>query len=632
MKFLAGRWFHRAQKGSALSEDEKERCQAALRQFEADPRHRSLNFERLGSGPKQNHWSIRASRELRVILAVEPGFGSPERVMIANMGHHDEMYEWAKRRHFRSDLDDGADIGEFAPAEGQVEALWSSRSLQEWAIFLHPDQKRWVTRRFEGVARVRGGAGTGKTVLALHRAAALARRFPGEEVLYTTFIRSLLPYVKEMYESLPNAPTNVVFLSVFQVANRVLGEDFSVDRKKVYETFDIAYDRTISDTAMARYGKDYLRKEIEWVIKGRGTSKEEYLDTDRFQRLGRRLRFRRGDREVCWNLLEAWDEEMRKAGTGFFPDVAIRARDELETRDKGIYRAAIIDEGQDMTAVMMQLVRAAVAGKRTNPVPEDGLLVLDDSAQRLYPGGFLPIWAGLDVRGRSVSLEICYRTTRRIVEAAVAVRGKITPVRDDNDDGASGIRDFESGDGVFPVFLYRGKKEEIPTIGNEIRRLMEDEGFAPEEIGVFVGSNKDVGLCFESLSSGFNIPCEAVKSGNRARGGTGGKVRIATFDRSKGLEFRAVFIPRMGASIFPERHMHERKGSTEVPETVEDRDLPAEQEQEERQLVLDRLYVGMTRARERVYLVADESPCKELENAREFFDWYPPSRPYPPVN
>ena len=119
-----------------------------------------------------------------------------------------------------------------------------------------------------------------------------------------------------MYESLPNAPRHVVFLTVFQVASRVLGEGFSVDYKKVRETFDIAYDRTISDTAMARYGKDYLKKEIEWVIKGRGASKEEYLDTDRFQRLGRQLRFRKGDREVCWNLLEAWDEEMRKAGTG----------------------------------------------------------------------------------------------------------------------------------------------------------------------------------------------------------------------------------------------------------------------------------------------------------------------------
>ena len=284
-----------------------------------------------------------------------------------------------------------------------------------------------------------------------------------------------------------------------------------------------------------------------------------------------------------------------------------------------------------MTAVMMQLVRAAVAGKRTNPVPEDGLLVSDDSAQRLYPGGFLPIWAGLDIRGRAIQLQTCYRTTRHIAEAAIAVRGESVPVRDDSDDGASGITGFESEDGILPVFLQRGKKEEIPSIAAEIRRLIDVEGFAPEEIGVFAASNRDCDSCHTSLSSeSFGIPCEVVKSGNRAGANSRGRVRIATFDRCKGLEFRAVFIPRLGASIFPERHMHVRDGATELSETVEDRNLPVEQEQEERQLVLDRLYVGMTRARERLFLVADESPCKELESAREFFDWYPPSRPYPP--
>ena len=112
MQFLKARWFHRAQNGRSLSEDEKERCWTALRQFEADPGHPSLNFERLGSDAKQNHCSIRASRELRIILAVEPSFESPERVMFANMGHHDEMYDWARRRRFQSDLDDGVRIGD----------------------------------------------------------------------------------------------------------------------------------------------------------------------------------------------------------------------------------------------------------------------------------------------------------------------------------------------------------------------------------------------------------------------------------------------------------------------------------------------------------------------------------------
>lgn len=330
MEFLAGRWFHRAQKGSSLTEGEKAQCWRALRQFEVNPGHPSLNFERLGRGAKQNHCSIRASRELRIILAVEPNFESLERVMIANMGHHDPMYNWAQRQNFHSDLEDGADVSGLSPAKDPLEALWASRSLQEWQIFLHPDQKRWVSRRFDGAARVRGGAGTGKTVLALHRAAALGRRFPGGKILFTTYIRSLLPYMKRMYDDIPNASRNVVFLSVYQIAGRVLENNFSIDYGKVNKAFDIAYNKIILETHMSRYGKDYLRKEIEWVIKGRAASREEYMDTDRFQRLGRQLSFRKRDREICWALLEAWDAEMRKAGTEHFPDVAIRARDMME--------------------------------------------------------------------------------------------------------------------------------------------------------------------------------------------------------------------------------------------------------------------------------------------------------------
>ena len=67
---------------------------------------------------------------------------------------------------------------------------------EKWAVFLHPAQRDIAQRRFGGPARVTGSAGTGKTVVALHRAVHLARRSPGNRVLLATFSKSLRQALK----------------------------------------------------------------------------------------------------------------------------------------------------------------------------------------------------------------------------------------------------------------------------------------------------------------------------------------------------------------------------------------------------------------------------------------------------
>src|SRR3546814_14156524 len=88
-----------------------------------------------------------------------------------------------------------------------------------------PDQRSVVQQRYSGPARVRGSAGTGKTVVALHRAAELAQRYNDDSelpILFTTFIKTLPLVFEQLYDRLPNAvPNRVRFLTVAQLAFEV---------------------------------------------------------------------------------------------------------------------------------------------------------------------------------------------------------------------------------------------------------------------------------------------------------------------------------------------------------------------------------------------------------------------------
>ncbi len=613
MKYL----YHPTILRSSLPDSDKRRCDKAIRLFRGNPHHPSLNYEHLGRNSKQNHCSIRASKELRLILAVEPSFEKPKIVVFVNMDHHDEAYRWAERQGFFTNPEEGLDMDSRLVAQ-RIEADNATvlENFEDWQVFLHPDQEPLVKRQYAEAARIRGAAGTGKTVVALHRAKELGHRFTGKKVLFTTFSRSLTEHLKGLYERIPDAATNVEFNNIDRVAFSLANP--AIDLNKANEVFDQAYQAVIHGSRLERCGADYLKDEIDKVIKGRAATRDEYLDTDRFERLGRRRKFSRADRELCWQLHEQWDARMQAAKITHFADAMIMARDLAQKKNTPEYRAVIVDEAQDMTLVGMQLVRALVAGDPGNPVPPDGLLMLDDAAQRIYSGGFRLAWAGIRVSGRAEILQTNYRNTKQIIETARAIRGDILPVREDDDDGAALHTKFEHEDGIRPQFMQVTKQGEIPAIAEKIRELIDDCDYAVDTIGVLTRSNGDCSQIKDFLERRWQIPCVLLKD-IRGDKPLGKGIRIGTFDRGKGLEFRAVLIPRLGASIFP-RTEDERNSQLAIPGMVDMHRELTEEDREARQLDLDRLYVGMTRAKERLYLIADELPCPEIECARNLMD------------
>ena len=615
MKLYATRSFHRTQ----LLDVEKQKCWQAIDDFRQDPWRPSLKYEPLAKRRGHNHCSIRASLELRVILAVEPDFANPAKVILVRMDHHDPAYRWAERQGFQTDPNDGRNLDGDSHQTSIAAQLAELDRLEEWMLFLHPAQQSLVERQYAAEARIRGGAGTGKTVVALHRAAELGRRYDHDKVLFTTFSRSLTDHLERLFRDLPEAPRNVEFLNIDRIAAQLAPATPDVDPPKARTAFDDAYEQVIVGTSMESIGPEYLRAEIERVIKGRGASGDEYLDTSRFERLGRKRSFNRVERELCWRLREAWDRKMQQAECVDFPDRLVMARDVAREQNNPPYRAAIIDEAQDLTTVAVQLVRALVAGAPANRVPPDGLLLLDDAAQRIYRGGSRPAWAGLDVKGRSEILKTNYRNTRQVVEAAAAVRGPKMPVKEDDDDGAAWPSAYELPDGPIPVFKRVGTKGEVPALIDEIERLHKDEGIDHAHMAVLTVYNEDAQQIANALRGRSEpIPCVLLR--DLSSKGNAEGVRVGTFDRGKGLEFEAVLIPRLGQSVFP------RMPDGADPQTTLDlgpeAPSPTDEGQEEaRQFELDRLYVGMTRARRWLFLVADEAPCPEIERAWECFDW-----------
>lgn len=498
----------------------------------------------------------------------------------------------------------------------EVERL-AAAPIEEWMVFLHPDQRSSVERRYEGPARIRGSAGTGKTVVGLHRAAELAGRFKAEAeeagteslpILFTTYIKSLPPVFERLYGRLPKAvPGAVEFVHVDRLAYRVCkeaGREPSHDVRAIDAAFRSAAKQVLQPgTPLMDLGLTpaYLREEVTAVIKGRGIrSVDEYLGVER---TGRRTRLTVPHRRQVWLLREAWDAEMAKRGTMDFVDAIVRARDLARQRPAPTYRAAIIDEAQDLNLVGLQLVRTLVNGP--GPDQPDGLLVVGDGAQRIYPGGFTLRQAGVEVRGRTTVLRTNYRNTAAIIGTAMAVAGA-DEVDDLGEEFRRGEADAEAKrpGGSRPVYVRAGSTAgQIGMVIDQVAKYRDDlsDGVDPGDIGVCAASNRQVKEVLEVLR---NAGIAAVDLRDYD-GQPTDRVKVGTFHRVKGLEFKVVFLVGLGAEEFPRAQL-DGQSDAEYVEAVS--------------MQVSTLFVAMTRARDALVLLGTGDPGALIASALDRFD------------
>lgn len=485
--------------------------------------------------------------------------------------------------------------------------------IEDWMLFLHPDQRSVVERTYSGAARVRGSAGTGKTVVVLHRAAELAQRYAGSadpgdsRILVTTFIRSLPPVLEHLFDRLPTSVHGTVeFTNIDKLAHRVCrdaGPIPQLDPRGALAARAAAWKKVLTaNSPLRRLGitEAYAAEEVAAVIKGRGI-----LDVDSYlgaKRTGRRLQLAQQARLQMWDFAEAWNEGLATRGIVDFADVVLRARDLARLRPTPSYRAALIDEAQDLTLVGLQLVRALVNGAGGDR--GDGLFLSGDGAQRIYPGGFTLRQAGIEVRGRTTVLRTNYRNTAEVLRAALTTAGD--ECVEDLDEQFTRSDDAGSADrsGVRPrLVVAESESEQHRIVADEISALVADEtnGIDSGDIAVLSPSNKLAKAMREELGLRHLQTMDL----NDYDGVPSRSVKVGTHHRVKGLEFKAVILTDLSDGTYPRpRPLHV------TPEEWADQEATAN----------SALFVAMTRARDQLVVTCVGHPSVRLEAALGQFD------------
>ena len=451
--------------------------------------------------------------------------------------------------------------------------------IEDWMAFLHPEQARIVRRTFSGPVRIRGAAGTGKTVVALHRAAHIAR-ITGQRVLVTTYVRTL-PKVMEalMLRLAPDVADRIDFRSVHGFAYDVLTSrtgPIAIDAEGADRIFKDLWDRLGKDSPLGKIDPTpgYWQDEIRYVLKGRGLT--DFADYAVLPRLGRFRALSGEQRALVWNLYREYEIALQEHEIFDWEDVILEAEASLAQQPLTGYGAVIVDEAQDLSCAMIRMLHG-LAGDSP-----DALTLVSDGQQTIYPGGYTLAEAGVAIQGRGVVLSTNYRNTAEIAEfAGSLVQGDRAPDIEGSGRAADQPADVprHGGRPVYTVFSSRSVHDK--SLVERIRRVVADNDTELGDIGVLALYSWHAREAAEALAEA-GIPTVELE---KYDGHSVDAVKVGTIKRSKGLEFKEVLVVRTPPHL--------------VQADVID---PDEAAAERRLLQRRELYVAMTRARDGLWV------------------------------
>ena len=459
---------------------------------------------------------------------------------------------------------------------------------EKWTVFLHPAQRAVVERRYSGPARVSGSAGTGKTVVALHRAAHLADLHPDAQVLLTTFSDQLARMLGVKFVRLAGQDTavtkRVTVASIERVGLDAYASAFGTPRIANSNLIRELLRKASGAGEPHRFSDRFL--EIEWnsvVDAWQLASWEAYRDV---QRLGRKTRIGEKQRLILWAIFERIRQELERMGIVTMPQVFAEAARHIADSDTRPFDFAVIDEAQDMGVPQLRFL-AALAGDR-----KDGLFFAGDLGQRIFQVPFSWLSLGVDVRGRSSTLRINYRTSHQIRRQADRL---LPPELSDVDGNLENRRGTVSAfNGPEPVIeIAASAEEEAAAISKWLRERVSD-GIPASEIAVFVRSESELARALAAVRDAGLEASDLTST----RSGQAERVSVGTMHHAKGLEFRAVATTACDDEVIPLQ--------SRIEAIADDADLE-EVYNTERHL----LYVACTRAREHL-LVTGVEPASEF--------------------
>ncbi|WP_064706415.1 3'-5' exonuclease [Rhizobium bangladeshense] len=679
-----------------LTNDEQKQVKLTAFDLQTDPNRPGLQFHRIDASKDPNFWSVRVSRDLRIII-----HKTGDSVMLAYVDHHDDAYKWAERRRIEThprtgavqivevrerveeiaiqpapaiqpelpflvpsapsvsalplfaklSADDALSIGvpedwikdvldateekffaladhlpqeaaealldyaatgilkkpapvavdpyshpdaqrRFRVLEGHEElAAALDQPFEKWAVFLHPSQRALVNRDSSGPLRVVGSAGTGKTVVALHRVARTLRHDPQAKLLLTTFSEPLAAAL--------NRKLNVLVADTPSLADRITISSFEQAAADLYalitgrraylvgrEKLRVILGEAAIAAGVTRYTSQFLNSEWEHVIDAwQIDSAEAYAAVPR---MGRKNRLGSKQREELWAVFDEVRKQLRSKALLTSADLFTIVTEHFRDRDDKPYTHVVVDEAQDLGVAELRFLSAIV------PDRQDALFFAGDIGQRIFQQPFSWKGLGVDVRGRSFTLKLNYRTSHQIRRTA----DRLLP---DNVRDVDGEEDQRKGtvsvfNGVEPVVVIAPTiEDEAEAAATFLRNLLE-QGMKPNEIGIFCRSNDQIARA-SKIAALADVETVSSLTGRTPEEA----VLIGTMHLAKGLEFRAVLIVACDEGVLPlAARINDVADEFELDEVVAT----------ERQL----LYVAATRARDHLFVSAVKPGSEFLED------------------
>ncbi len=459
---------------------------------------------------------------------------------------------------------------------------------EKWTIFLHPEQRHWVEREYSGPTRVSGSAGTGKTIVALHRAVFLARANPDARVLLTTFSEALAnalqTRIRRLIHNEPRLAERLEVHAINDIGRRLYESHFGSPGMASCDVIRQLLSEAAGEADGLKFSPRFLLAEWEDVVDAwQLDSWEAYRDV---RRLGRKTRLPEQQRVLLWSIFDRVRSRLKARNLITYPGLFSRLAVELPGRKHPPFEFTVIDEAQDVSVSQLRFL-AALGGERPND-----LFFAGDLGQRIFQQPFSWKSVGVDIRGRSRTLHTNYRTSHQIrMQADRLLAPELSDV-DGNTEKREGTVSVFNGPPP-TILVSDSKEEEIQTVGAWLRNLGK-EGILPHEMGVFVRSAAEMNRACEAVNEAgfpFKTLDEHIET-------TNGHVSICTMHLAKGLEFRAVTVMACDDEVIP---LQER-----IETVADDADLE-EVYNTERHL----LYVACTRARDRL-LVAGVEPASEF--------------------
>ena len=668
-----------------LSNEEQKAVKTTAFDLQMNPESPGLQFHRIERARDSRFWSVRVSRDLRVIV-----HRTNNSLLLCYVDHHDDAYRWAQNRKLETHPRTGAaqlveirervkeitipayvveeqpvrlpvrvfenqtgdellnygvpeewledvlqatedsllDIAEHLPAEAaeallelatggtpqiqfpagatdpfnhpdalrrfrvmdNVEELEQALDYpwEKWTIFLHPEQRKVVEYAFSGPARVSGSAGTGKTVVALHRAVYLARTHPHARVLLTTFsdalANALTIKLRRLIAHTPRLGERIEVYALDSVSERLYGLTFGKPAIASPAETDALLQEASERVGEHGFSDRFLAAEWSYVVDAwQLDTWEAYRDV---LRLGRKIRLPESRRKVLWSIFEKVREGLAERNLITLAGMFHALEDHYQKAAQAPYNFIVVDESQDLSVAQLRFL-AALAGD-----DEQGLFFAGDLGQRIFQQPFSWKSLGVDIRGRSRALRINYRTSHQIRMQADRLLGpEIADVDGITEERKGTISVFN---GPRPgIKIYGSKGEERAGVVTWLQEQLK-EGINPEEIGVFVRSEAELDRAVNALDDA-DLPYIILDENIEIRAD---HASVSTMHLAKGLEFRAVAVMACDDEVIP---------SMARIETAADEVDLEEVYNTERHL----LYVACTRARDHL-LVTGVKPGSEF--------------------